>query len=65
MKLDQLDHIDEDAFTLDARQVARIVNSLAVFVEDTDTTLLDRIGCVYAWDPELAMFRRGCEGDTP
>jgi hypothetical protein len=36
-----------------------------IFVPDTDTTLLDRIGCVYAWDPELATFRRGCEGDAP
>lgn len=35
-----------------------------IFVEDTDTGLLDRMGCVYAWDPELATFRRGCEGDT-
>lgn len=25
--------------------------------------LLDALGCVYAWDPELAVFRRGCEGD--
>jgi len=34
-----------------------------IFVEDSDTELLDRMGCVYAWDPELATFRRGCEGD--
>lgn len=34
-----------------------------IFVPDTDTALLDRIGCVYAWDPELETFRRGCEGD--
>lgn len=26
--------------------------------------LLNAIGCVYAWDPELKTFRRGCEGDT-
>jgi len=26
-------------------------------------TLLDAMGCVYAWDPELSTFRRGCEGD--
>jgi hypothetical protein len=25
--------------------------------------LLDAMGCVYAWDPELKTFRRGCEGD--
>ena len=25
--------------------------------------LLDAMGCVYAWDPELLTFRRGCEGD--
>jgi hypothetical protein len=24
--------------------------------------LLDALGCVYAWDPELATFRRSCEG---
>jgi len=23
------------------------------------------VGCVYAWDPELSTFRRGCEGDAP
>lgn len=34
-----------------------------IFTSDMDTTLLDQIGCVYAWDPELATFRRGCEGD--
>lgn len=27
--------------------------------------LLNAMGCVYAWDPELRTFRRGCEGDTP
>jgi hypothetical protein len=25
--------------------------------------LLSAMGCVYAWDPELSTFRRGCEGD--
>lgn len=35
-----------------------------IFVPDTDTSLLDQMGCVYAWDPELATFRRGCEGDA-
>ena len=35
-----------------------------IFVADTDTELLDLMGCVYAWDPELETFRRGCEGDT-
>ena len=25
--------------------------------------LLDAMGCVYGWDPELSTFRRGCEGD--
>lgn len=34
-----------------------------IFVPDTDTTILDLMGCVYAWDPELKVFRRGCEGD--
>lgn len=32
----------------------------------TDTPiddLLDAMGCVYAWDPELKTFRRGCEGN--
>lgn len=27
--------------------------------------LLSAMGCVYAWDPELSTFRRGCEGDAP
>lgn len=27
-------------------------------------TLLGMMGCVYAFDPELATFRRSCEGDT-
>jgi hypothetical protein len=35
-----------------------------IFVPDTDTAVLDQMGCVYAWDPELATFRRSCEGDT-
>lgn len=35
-----------------------------IFVSDTDTDLLDTMGCVYAWDPELRKFRRGCEGDA-
>jgi hypothetical protein len=26
-------------------------------------SLLEMMGCVYAWDPELATFRRGCESD--
>jgi len=34
-----------------------------IFVPDTDTAILDLMGCVYAWDPELEVFRRGCEGD--
>jgi hypothetical protein len=25
--------------------------------------LLNAMGCVYAYDPELQVFRRGCEGD--
>lgn len=24
----------------------------------------DALMCVYAWDPELSTFRRGCAGDT-
>lgn len=35
-----------------------------IFVTDTDTSVLDALGCVYAWDPELATFRRDCEGST-
>lgn len=34
-----------------------------IFVEDVDTLGFERMGCVYAWDPELETFRRGCEGD--
>lgn len=37
-----------------------------IFAADLAETgpLLDAMGCVYAWDPELATFRRSCEGDT-
>lgn len=35
-----------------------------IFVADSDTDLLEDMGCVYAWDPELSTFRRGCEGDA-
>lgn len=28
-------------------------------------TPLDPLFCSYQWDPELATFRRSCEGDTP
>jgi hypothetical protein len=34
-----------------------------IFEPSTNTHLLDLLGCVYAWDPELEVFRRGCEGD--
>jgi len=37
--------------------------ALTVFVPDTNTNIVDLLGCVYAWDPELATYRRGCEGD--
>ena len=38
---------------------------LTILVTDlADTSqMLDDMGCVYAWDPELATFRRSCEGD--
>jgi hypothetical protein len=35
-----------------------------IFALDMNTSLLDMVGCVYAFDPELATYRRGCEGDT-
>lgn len=38
-------------------------NRPTVFVPDSDTRMLDRLGCVYAYDPELRTFRRGCEGN--
>jgi hypothetical protein len=31
--------------------------------DDVLTEMLDRMGCRYAWDPELSTFRRSCEGD--
>ena len=35
-----------------------------IFIEDSYTRFLDQMGgCIYAWDPELQVFRRGCEGD--
>jgi hypothetical protein len=41
-----------------------------VFSPDVDSTFEQMLtagleGCLYAWDPELATFRRGCEGDDP
>lgn len=35
-----------------------------IFLDDArDAGPLDLMGCVYQWDPELATFRRSCEGD--
>lgn len=38
-----------------------------IFDADVSDTVIDdalnAMGCVYAWDPELATFRRSCEGD--
>lgn len=34
-----------------------------IFTADSETELIDQVGCVYAWDPELRTYRRGCEGD--
>lgn len=33
--------------------------------DSLDEMPLDPLFCWYQWDPELATFRRGCEGDTP
>ncbi|MCU1679223.1 MAG: hypothetical protein JWM93_3981 [Frankiales bacterium] len=33
------------------------------FHEDVDTLPAHELVCWYQWDPELATFRRGCEGD--
>jgi hypothetical protein len=33
--------------------------------DDAHLALAAALGCCYAWDPELATFRRGCEGDRP
>jgi hypothetical protein len=33
------------------------------FSEHVDALPLDTHVCWYQWDPELATFRRGCEGD--
>ena len=33
----------------------------SIFIEDMDTAILDQMGCVYAWDPEMKVFRRQCE----
>lgn len=41
-------------------------NRPTIFLADADNAgPLDRMGCVYQWDPELATFRRTCEGDQP
>lgn len=34
-----------------------------IFQPLPETDGLEVLGCVYAFDPELATFRRGCEGD--
>lgn len=34
-----------------------------IFDPTAEPGVLEAMGCVYAWDPELATFRRGCEGD--
>lgn len=31
--------------------------------DDVVSDILDKMGCRYAWDPELATFRRSCEGE--
>lgn len=40
---------------------------LTIFDDNPDDSpfqsLLEAMGCVYAWDPELRTFRRGCEGN--
>jgi len=38
-------------------------NLPTIFISDSDDSFLSEIGCVYAWDPELKVFRRGCEGE--
>lgn len=37
--------------------------TMTTFSADLDNTILELASCVYAWDPELKTFRRGCEGD--
>lgn len=32
--------------------------------DSLETMPLDSVLCWYQWDPELKVFRRGCEGDT-
>jgi hypothetical protein len=34
-----------------------------IFTQDETDPLLERLGCVYAWDSALSVFRRGCDGD--
>lgn len=36
---------------------------VTIFAADSNTNLIDQVGCVYAWDPELLTYRRGCEGN--
>lgn len=41
-----------------------------VFLAETEDTFVESMtkvldGCLYAWDPEMKTFRRGCEGDAP
>lgn len=38
-------------------------HQMTIFISDITVDPFDKIGCVYAWDPELKTFRRSCEGE--
>lgn len=47
---------------VDGRRCAHCTRP-TIFTPDVVPGILDEMGCVYSYDPELQTFRRGCEGD--
>jgi len=48
---------------IDGGQCAHCKRPTIFLADADDAGPLDRMGCVYQWDPELSTFRRSCEGD--
>jgi hypothetical protein len=49
---------------IDGGQCAHCHRPTGFEPDQLDTMPFDPLVCWYQWDPELATFRRGCEGDT-
>jgi mono/diheme cytochrome c family protein len=48
---------------IDGGQCAHCHRPTIFLADANDAGPLDSMGCVYQWDPELATFRRSCEGN--